>query len=230
MVAQDRLDTMDRMRQSGTSLQQIASHFGITRQRVGQLLAKHYGSTRIQDLLTATELARLAGCTQSYIDKLQRRGVIQPAKVVGRGRTLWKPETTSTVTIYVDSHRCRVCNRPLPSNRQVYCCWACYVEACRYKNRPEQARRRQRESVAKWIADHPEQARQIEQRKQTKYRAKKSAERYQNTEYIIWRKCLIPLSTIVRVPSYNKATGRIKVEWGDQVVELPFGCVRRVVN
>lgn len=181
MVAQTRIDTLLRMRQSGASLQQIASRFGITRQRASQLLVKYYGSTRIQDLLTSTDLIRLAGCTQRYICKLQRRGIIQPAKVVGRGRLLWKLETISTVIIYANSHRCRVCNRPLPSNRQVYCSRMCYIEAYKYKNMPEQARKLHRERVTKWIADHPEQARQIEQRKQRKYRAKKLARRYHDT-------------------------------------------------
>ncbi|GAJ22083.1 unnamed protein product, partial [marine sediment metagenome] len=87
MVVQTRLDTMHQMRQSGATLDQVGSRFGITRERVRYLLTKHYGSTRIQDLLTAVELARESGCGYWYIVKLKRRGVIQPAMVVGRGRT-----------------------------------------------------------------------------------------------------------------------------------------------
>lgn len=164
------------MRQSGATLQQIANHCGISRERVRKLLIKYYGSTRIQDLLTITELAHRAGCAQRYIYKLQYRGTIQPAKVIGHGRTLWEPETVATITLYIDSHRCRVCNKTVPSNRQVYCSKACSIKAPRYEKNPEQAWRLQKVRVAKWRASHPEQAREIQQRAEKKYRAKKAAE------------------------------------------------------
>lgn len=133
MVAQTRLDTMHQMRQSGATLDRVGSRFGITRERVRYLLTKHYGSTRVQDLLTATELARLTSCGYSYIDKLERRGVIQPAMVVGRGKRLWKPKTIATITIYIDHHRCSVCQQPLSSNRRIYCSREHYLKARRLR-------------------------------------------------------------------------------------------------
>ena len=178
MVAQTRLDAMHQMRQSGATLDQVGSRFGITREWARRLLTEHYGSTRVQDLLTAAELAQLADCTYSYIDKLKRRGVIQPAKVVGCRRTLWDRETVAAIIKYIDRHRCPVCHRPVPSNRSVYCSRACYIEAHRYKNKPEPARRQHNERVERWIAEHPERARQIQQRKQARQQARKSVERY----------------------------------------------------
>lgn len=228
MAVQTSLDTMHQMRQSGTTLDRVGSRLGITREGVRQRLTKHYGSTRIQDLLTATELARLSGCGYWYIVKLKRRGVIQPAMVVGHGRTLWKPETIATVTTYIDRHRCPVCQQPLSSGRWVYCSQECYLEACRYKNQPEEAKRRHNERVARWVGEHPEEAKQIQQRKQRRYRAKKSRERYQTAQYVIRRKCLIPLGTVVRVLTADRE--KLKVEWGEQIVELPFGCVKRIVK
>jgi len=222
----NRLDSMRQMRQQGASLQQIGGHFGLTRERVRGLLTQHSGSTRVGELLTATELARLAGCTWNYIDKLRRRRVIQPAMVVGRGRTLWKPETIATIIIYNGSHRCRVCHQPIPSNRSVYCSRECYIEASRYKNRPEVIRKRQQESTARWRANHPRQAKEIDQRKAKKYQAKKSAGRYHNTEYVIWRRCPIPLGTVVRVLRVSR--GKAVVEWGEQTLEVPFACVRKL--
>jgi hypothetical protein len=145
MVAQTKLDIMHQMRQSGATLEEIGSRFGITREGVRWLLAEHYGSTRIQGLLTTPELCRLARCTHNYIDKLKRRGVIQPANVVGRGRMLWQPETIVTITLYIDRHRCPMCHQPLSSNRQVYCSWHCYREAHSYKNQPEEARNQHKE-------------------------------------------------------------------------------------
>ena len=185
MVAQIRLDTMQQMRQSGITLDRVGSRFGITREGVRQLLTKHYGSTRVQDLLTATELARLAGCSYSYIGKLKRRGVIQPAMVIGHGRTLWAGESVVAVIEYIDRHRCLVCRQPLSSDRQVYCYRQCYLEARRYKNQPEEARRRHNERVARWTAQHPERAKQIQQRKQRRRQAKRSLQRYQTADYMI---------------------------------------------
>ena len=230
MVAQTKLDIMYQMRQSGATLEQVGSRFSITREGARQLLIKHYGSTRVPGLLTTTQLCRRAGCTYSYIHKLKRRGVIQPANVVGRWRTLWRPETIATVILYIDRHRCPVCHQPLSSNRHVYCSWQCYLEAHRYENRSEEARRRHNARVARWIAENPERARQIQQQEQARQQAKRSLQRYRTTEYVIWRKCLIPLGTVVRVLSYNRARGRIKAEWGERIVELPFGCVKRIVK
>jgi hypothetical protein len=228
MIAQTRLDIMHQMRQSGTTLDRVGSRFGITREGVRRLLTKHYGSTSVQDLLTAADLARLAGCSYSYIAKLKRQGVIQPAMVIGHGRTLWSGESVVVVIEYIDHHRCLVCHQPLSGNRQVYCSRQCYLEARRYKNQPEEAKRRHNERVARWTARHPERAKQIQQRKQRRYRAKKSSERYQTAQYVIRRKCPIPLGTVVRVLTADR--GRLKVEWGEQIVELPFGCVKRIVK
>ena len=190
MVVQTKLDIMHQMRQSGATLYQVGSRFGITRERVRQLLTGHYGSTRVQELLTTTELCRLAGCTWKYVDKLKQRGVIQPAKVVGYGRTQWDRETVVAVIKYIDRHRCSVCHRPVPSNRQVYCSWQCYLEAHRYKNQSEEARRQHNERVKRWLTEHPEKTKQIQQRGQARQQAKRSLQRYQTTEYVIWRKCL----------------------------------------
>lgn len=230
MAAQNKLETMYRMRQSGTTLDRVGSRFGITREGVRRLLTEHYGSTRIQNLLTVTELVRRTGCGYSYVNKLKRRGIIQPTMVIGHGRTLWDRESVVAVIEYIDRHRCPVCHVPVPSDRFVYCSRQCYLEARRYKNQPEEAKRQHNKRVKRWMAQHPERAKQIEQRKQRRQQAKRSLQRHQTAEYVIWRKCPIPLDTLVRVLDYNRAGGRVKVEWGEQVLEVPFGCVKRIVK
>jgi len=151
---------MYQMRQSGASLQQIGSRFGISRERVRRLLVEHYGSTRIQELLTVAELSRLAGCSLGYIFKLRQQGIITPA-IIGPGRALWLPEAVAAITTYIDRHRCRVCHRPLPSSRQTYCSQGCSIEGHRYKYKSEEYKRRHRERVKRWRAEHPEKAREI---------------------------------------------------------------------
>jgi transcriptional regulator with XRE-family HTH domain len=233
MVAEARLITVIKARQSGASLQEIASRLGISRERVRQLLIKHRGSTKVQDLLSAAELAQQAGCSQAWIGKLRRRGVIEPAKVVGMKRTLWKPETTKTIMAFLASHRCRVCNRSLPDNHWVYCSQECYTEEVnrhRYKKLSEQAKKLHNEKVARWQRSHPEEARIIRRRGQRKYELKKSIERYKSTRYVIWKRCLIPLGTIVRIRGWGMSRSRLAAEWDDQVVEVPFGCVKRIAE
>ena len=196
--------TITEMRQSGASLQQIASRFGVSRERIRQLLVKQYGSTKVNRLLGIAEVERYAGCSQSYIHRLRRRGIIQPAKVVGKKRTLWKPETVATVMRYVGSRQCCICNRPLPSNRWVYCSRACWIEAYRHRyiKMSEQEKRLHNERVARWQKKHPEEAIDLRRRKQREYWARKSIDRYENSRYIIWKKCLIPLGTVVKVLGY----------------------------
>ena len=226
------LDTLIQMRQSGASLRQISDCLDISREWVRQLLIKHRGSTRVQDFLEATELARQAGCSQRYIRKLRRRGLIRPVMVVGNKRTLWKPETVNTVVEYNTSDRCRVCNGPLPDNRWVYCSRACYIQACsdRYKRMSDQAKRLQKARVARWQRNHPERVKDIVRRGQRKYAAKKSIERYESRQYIIWKRCLVPLGTVVKIPGCGTQKGRLKVEWGNRTVEVPFCSVKRIVK
>ena len=92
----------------------------------------------------------------------------------------------------------------------------------------EEEKRLHNERVARWRKNHPEQARDIEQRKQSKYQAKKSRERYESNRYIIWKKCLIPLGTIVKVLGYGTKKGRLKAESGKQIIEIPLCSVKQI--
>jgi len=104
--------------------------------------------------------------------------------VVGYGRTLWKPETIATIIIYIDRHGCLVCHGPAPSDRLVYCSRQCYLEAHRYKNQPEEARRRHNERVKQWLIAHPEKAKQIQQRKQARLQATNNGNSNRTQHYI----------------------------------------------
>ena len=169
---ESRLDNIYRMRQAGLSLEEIGSRLGISRQAVEEQLLKHYGSTKVYGLLTLAELARLTGYSRDYIIKLKRRGVIQPVKS-GQKNRLYKPETIATIIIYRDRHprRCRMCGRPLPPRRSVFCSQACRAEGGRFKNRPQAVKDRHRERMKRWERAHPEQAKEIHRRAARKYRA-----------------------------------------------------------
>lgn len=156
--------------------------------------------------------------------------------VVGNKRTLWKPETVNTVVEYNTSDRCRVCNGPLPDNRWVYCSQTCWIQACcnRYKNMSEEAKKLQKERVARWQKNHREQYREqyreIIRRSQRKYERKKSIERYESNRYIIWKRCLIPLGTVVKVIGVGTNKGRLKVQWDNRTAEVPFCSVKLIAK
>ena len=210
---QSRVAAMYRMRQSGATLNQIAVHFDISRERVRQLLVKHYGSTKLGELLSVTEVKQLAGCTYNDVLKLKRHATIQPAKVVG-GRALWKPETVNTIMGYASSHRCSVCNGPLPRNRRSYCSQACRIQGVRKLNA---------ERMREWRRSHPERDRESRRR----YRTSKLVKRYQTSEYVVVRKVVIPPGTRLKVLGYGTTRRRFKVECGGQVIEIPVGCLKR---
>lgn len=229
-----KFDNVYLMRQSGATLQEIATHFGTSRERVRQWLVKHYGSTKIHPYLTTVDLARKANCDLTYIYRLRRQGAISAVKVSGKKKLLWDPEVAYIVTQYVRSRLCRVCKRPLPRDRWAYCSEECYTqffaEAQKHSylrmSEPQKITHNQR--VARWVKAHPQQARRIRVRGQQKYYAKKSARRYHSQEYLIFRRCSVPVGTVVKVLGWGATRAKLRVEWGEMIVEVPFCCIKRL--
>ena len=215
-------------------MQEIATHFGTSRERIRQWLVKHYGSTKIHTYLTTAELARKANCDLVYIHKLRRQGAISIVKVLGKNRLLWDPEVADIVTQYVRSRLCRVCKRPLPNHRWAYCSEVCYAQFVaearkrRYLRMSEQQKIAHKQRVTRWEKDHPEQAKLIRARKQQKYYAKKSARRYHSQEYLIFKKCSIPVGTVVKVLGWGATRAKLRVVRGEMIVEVPLCCVKRL--
>lgn len=150
-LSQAKLDSIHKMRQSPASLEEVASHFGMSRQAVWELLVRYYRSAKVEGLLTMAELARLTGYSQNYLHRLKVRGIIEAVNI-GRKRTLWKPETIAIIMIYGDQHPpiCRMCDQPLPPGRSAFCSDPCQIEGGRFKNRPQAVKERQR-----WRQAHP---------------------------------------------------------------------------
>lgn len=72
------------LRDRGYSLQAIGGKFGVSKERVRQILKKRYGTTRILELTPREPLARLLGCSNSRLILLERRGVLNPILIGGR--------------------------------------------------------------------------------------------------------------------------------------------------
>lgn len=144
-------------RDTGATLQQIADEVGRTRERVRQILVEHYGTADIQgQLLTTTQLAKLAGCSQNFVATLRREGIIS--------RVAWGRWSLETLDIILERRRCKMCGSPRSKGRLVYCSEPCQIEAAKYKNRPEAQKKTHSECVRRWQREHPERYKEIQRR------------------------------------------------------------------
>jgi hypothetical protein len=135
------------MRQSGATLQQIADKIGKTKERVRQILVQNYGSTRHQ-LISTEQLCRLSGLPRNRIIELYEDSVVIPEVEWNTGirhYLLWSPATWGQVISYYKRHRlCKICHRPIPNDRRVYCCAECCKEGHKYRYKSAEARERRR--------------------------------------------------------------------------------------
>ena len=124
------------MRQAGATLREIGNKFGITRERVRQILLNNFGSTR-HDLLSTVQISSQTGLSNNRVMRLYKQGIIAPAFEYDIGvqhRIMWMVTTIQVVKEYYDSqHICRVCKKPIPVNRTFYCSYYCQRESYKYK-------------------------------------------------------------------------------------------------
>lgn len=125
------------MRQSGVTLREIGEKFGITRERIRQILVYTYGSTH-HNLISTAQLSLLIGLATRYIMMLYDNGILKPAytyDINGQQRLMWSVDTIKVIKeYYSSSHICCVCKRPILPNRKYYCSDHCRREKYRHKN------------------------------------------------------------------------------------------------
>lgn len=151
------IDTIYNMRQSGATLQRIGDEVGITKERVRQILVENHGSTKHQ-LISSEQLSRVLGLPRNRVIELYQDSVITPVAEWNRGNhhyLLFSPTTAEQVISYYKSHRlCRICRRPIPRGRWVYCSEQCYKEGHKYRYRSPESREKHCISVRKWGKSH----------------------------------------------------------------------------
>lgn len=79
-IYKEQVARMNELRQQGHTLKEIGSDFSITKQRVGELLVRYYGSTAILALLCRGRLARDSGIPESTLFNLERLGLLSPVR------------------------------------------------------------------------------------------------------------------------------------------------------
>ncbi len=72
-----RIPQMVEMRRSGYTLQEIGDCFGVTRERIRQILQENCGKIEIP-LLTETMVAKEIGCPIGRLRKLRIQGLVKP--------------------------------------------------------------------------------------------------------------------------------------------------------
>ncbi|MDD5289469.1 MAG: hypothetical protein PHY28_10215 [Dehalococcoidales bacterium] len=124
------------MRRAGVPMREIAEKIGRSKERVRQILVRGLGTTNHQ-LLSTLQLCNQAGLPRNRIVELYQNGVIAPAAKWDAGNRdyfLWSPETVQKISSYYQTHRlCKVCNKPLPKNRILFCSDECRRERHKYK-------------------------------------------------------------------------------------------------
>jgi hypothetical protein len=133
------------MRRSGSSMREIAEKIGRSKERVRQILCKGLGTTD-HDLLSTLQLCNQSGLPRNRIIEMYRDGVISPVNQWDAGKRdylLWTPDTVIKISAYYQTHRlCKVCNKPLPKNRILFCCDECRHEKHKYKYMTPEGRQR----------------------------------------------------------------------------------------
>lgn len=71
-------EELKNLREQGYTLQEIGDKYGVTRERIRQLLATHYGTTRLSTLVPRMTLAKLMGHSDDVLLRLEREGLVKP--------------------------------------------------------------------------------------------------------------------------------------------------------
>jgi len=107
-VVTSRAQLIYNMRKEGTTLKDIGTAFSLSKERIRQILCRNYGSTRISNLLSTSELCIQADRSLYMVNKLAEGGLLAP-HYVGKHR-YWTSNTVSLVK-ELSKRTCEICGR-----------------------------------------------------------------------------------------------------------------------
>jgi len=179
MVISNRVKRMWRVRQEGNTLQQVANEFLCTRECIRKNLKKNYGTAAILGLVSlsrAVDIIRKehkVSCPEEPILLLlcEQKGITPIS--VGKRQHWFSPSQIEMIAAALMAKRsCKVCGGVVPPDRWSYCSDRCYRESTRYKNASPEAKAMHNEASKRWRLAHPERAREIHRKAESKYRGK----------------------------------------------------------
>jgi len=165
------LELLVHERNSGKSLRQLGQMFGMSHERVRQILFKY--STSPVTFLPESVVAVKLGYPVSWLIKLRKEGIINPIKP--GGRWLYSEEQVGQITsLIAEMRRCDRCGEIRPKGYRRFC-----RECSQYRKKnnyisfsPEEKAKHRERSLA-WRKANPEKWKEISSRAQRKYRSKR---------------------------------------------------------
>jgi hypothetical protein len=132
----ERLKQIVKWLDDGYSYTEIGTKLGISRQAVSAFAKKH--RLPKPQLLTASDAARLWGCSVSTVLYLAKHGKIPVERRNGRWNILSKE----------NPRLCRICGKPVQGGRYKYCCRKHFEQACHESYKRSNWRRLERSTKA----------------------------------------------------------------------------------
>ena len=145
-IYQEYGDLIATLRSEGKTLQQIGDQLGVTRERVRQVLNKHFPECSSPP--STEDAAKMLGVSYRHFRNTAERLGIQPIART-RNRIRWSPDVLPAVWTAYKLRSCRICGRHLPSTRRFYCSEECVREAKRDRNRSREQKERRDEQPGK---------------------------------------------------------------------------------
>jgi len=109
-----------RERSKGKSLRQLGQMFGMSHERVRQLLGK-YEQSQVT-LLPEKKVADDLGYPVAWLAQLRKEGIIKPIK---RGFWLYSEEQVRQIpSLIAETRKCEQCGKPRPRGSHRFC-WEC---------------------------------------------------------------------------------------------------------
>jgi hypothetical protein len=170
-------------RNKGKSLRRLGQMFGVSHERVRQILAKHSPS-RVTFLAENTVAVKL-GYPATWLIKLRKEGIINPTKT--GSHWLYSEEQVRQIpSLIAEMRRCDRCGELRPPGYRRFCreC-SQYREKHHYRNLSPEEKTEHREKSLAWRKANPEKWKKISSRAQRKYRGKRELFRYQKSLYKI---------------------------------------------
>ena len=157
-------------RNSGKNLRQLGEMFGVSHERVRQILAKHNPS--LVTLLAESKVAVKLGYPISWLIKLRKEGIINPIKP--GGHWLYSEEQVRKMpSLIAGMRRCDRCGKLRPQGYHRFCreC-SQYRKQHRYSSLSPEEKADYREKSSAWRKENPEKWKRISSRARRKYRDK----------------------------------------------------------
>jgi len=150
-----------KLRKQGRSLQEIGTMYGISRERVRQILEKY---EKIP-LLSTVDIMRAVDISNCKFNTILNKLHIEK-------RTRWDQDVLDKVITFMNNRRCIQCGKPIsPTSQHTKYCdnKNCMVERWKYKNWPKDRKEKHAILVKRWQMNNSEAAKAIRRKASKKY-------------------------------------------------------------